>query len=594
MRGVHMKQEKISVFFAVDDNYVDFLQITLTSIIENAKDEKYCYRFYVMHNGLSKESKKKLKHFSNHRFKVLFFNVLGHLSNLENRFKVRDYYTLTTYYRLLIPDAFFFIDKALYLDCDIVVLDDLSKLYKYDIGNNLVGAVPDASVQIVPEFIKYVNDALKIDKEKYFNAGILIMNLKKMRQTHLLRKILEISKNVVFNIAQDQDLLNVMCKNKVFYVPLEWNVMPIGGRIHNPSLIHYNLIYKPWKREDVLYQEHFWRYAGKIGIDDKLMDDLKNMPSEYHELEEKGMNNLIKACLVEASHPEWYNIESDTELDKKNYNISIERSEILEKIKELEKTGQFDKDVENDPPYTPLTVGSVDYMHKRLSTKIKSKLVTYYSFKFFNAKIKSGDIVIDTYDGVENIKTLKEGAIITANHFNPFDSIPIHKAVKKYHYKHRLFKIIKEGNYTFPGLYGKFMRYCDTLPLAHDYDVMRQMMKGVEFWLNKGYCILIYPEQSMWWNYIKPKPTKPGAFHFAAKFNKPILPTFITMRDTNKLDKDGDYIKAYTLHISKPIYPKPELSIKENAKYLQQENDRIWKEIYEKTYHIPLTYTTEK
>ena len=589
-----MKKEKITVFFAVDDNYIDFLSITLLSIIDNAKDENYTYQFYIMHNGLKKESKKKLKHLSNHRFSVKFFNVLGHLSMLENRFKVRDYYTMTTYYRLLIPDAFFYIDKAIYLDCDIVVLDDLSKLFKYDLGNNMLGAVPDASVQIVPEFITYVNKSLKIEKENYFNAGVLLMNLKKMRQKHLLRRVLEISKNVVFNIAQDQDLLNVICKDSVTYLPAEWNVMPIGEKTSNPSLIHYNLIYKPWKRDDVLYQEHFWRYAGKLNIDAEILENLKNIPAEYFINEEKGMQKLRENCLIEANHPEWYNIKSNAELDKRNYNISIERSEILEKIKELEKEGKFDQDVENDPPYTPLQVGSVDYEHKRLATKIKSKIVTFYSFKYFNAKIKSGEIVIDTYDGVENLKSLKSGAIITSNHFNPFDSIPIHKAVKKYHYKHRLFKIIREGNYTFPGLYGKFMRYCDTLPLAHDYDVMRQMMKSVDFWLNKGYCILVYPEQSMWWNYLKPKPTKPGAFHFAAKSNKPVVPTFITMRDTNKLDKDGDYIKAYTLHIGKPIYPKPELSVKENARYLQEQNDRVWKAIYERTYHIPLTYTTEK
>ena len=589
-----MKKEKITVFFAVDDNYIDFLTITLSSIIDNAKDEKYSYNFYIMHNGLSKESKKKVRRLSSHRFKVLFFNVLGHLSSLENRFKVRDYYTMTTYYRLLIPDTFFYIDKALYLDCDIVVLDDLSKLYNYDIGNNLIGAVPDASVQIVPEFITYVNQSLKIEKEKYFNAGVLVMNLKKMRQTHLLRKIFEISKKVVFNIAQDQDLLNVICKDSVYYIPAEWNVMPIGGRIPNPSLIHYNLIYKPWKREDVLYQEHFWRYAGKLQLDNTIIENLNNIPAEYYINEEKGMAKLRENCLIEASHPEWYDMESNAELDKKNYRISFERSEILEKIKQLEKEGKFDQDVENDPPYTPLQVGSVDYEHKRFSTKIKSKIFTFYSFRYFNSKIKSGDIVIDTYDGVENLKNLKTGAIITSNHFNPFDSIPIHKAVKKYHYRHRLFKIIREGNYTFPGLYGKFMRYCDTLPLAHDYDVMRQMMRSVNFWLNKGYCILVYPEQSMWWNYIKPKPTKPGAFHFAAKYNKPVVPTFITMRDTNKLDKDGDYIKAYTLHISAPIYPKEGASVKENEKYLQTEHDRVWKEIYERTYHIPLTYISEK
>ena len=60
-----MKRNKIPVFFAVDDNYIDFLKITLTSIIENAKDENYCYQFYIMHNGLSKESRKKIKRIPN-------------------------------------------------------------------------------------------------------------------------------------------------------------------------------------------------------------------------------------------------------------------------------------------------------------------------------------------------------------------------------------------------------------------------------------------------------------------------------------------------------------------------------------------------
>ena len=167
-----MKKERINVFFAVDDNYIDFLVITLSSIIDNALDENYTYNFRVLHNGLSQKSKNRLKHFNSKRFKVSYFNVGDRLDALERNFKLRDYYTMTTYYRLLIPDTFFTIDKALYLDCDITVLSDLSKLYKTDIGDNLVGAIADASVQIVPEFITYVNKALKIKKERYFNAGI--------------------------------------------------------------------------------------------------------------------------------------------------------------------------------------------------------------------------------------------------------------------------------------------------------------------------------------------------------------------------------------------------------------------------------------
>ena len=587
-----MKKNRIPVFFAVDDNYIDFLEVTLAAIIDNAKDEEYAYNFYILHNGLSKTSKKKLSKFSHHRFKVSYYNVSGSLGQMENRFKLRDYYTLTTYYRLLIPNTFFYIDKAIYLDCDIVVLDDLSNLYKYDIGDNLVGAVSDASVQVVKEFSDYTLNALEIKKEDYFNAGVLLMNLKEMRAYHLLNKVYELSKTTAFRVAQDQDLLNVLCKDKVTYLPSGWNVMPIGNREVNISLIHYNLIYKPWKRKDTMYQEHFWHYVRKLDLEASIKERLDSITEEYLKNEEEGMNNLIKLCKHESLHPENYkdckliNQEEDV-----YYSLNIERSEVYERIKKLEEEGKFDVDVENDPPYIPLHVGDVDYKQRKLRHKLQARLYTYYSFKYFNHQIKAGNIIIDGYEGIENLKKVKGGAIVTSNHFNPFDSIPIHKAVKKYHRKGRLFKIIKEGNYTFPGLYGRFMRYCNTLPLANDYDVMREMIQSVGYWLDKGHMILIYPEQSMWWNYRKPKPTKAGAFRFAAKFDYPVLPTFITLRETDKVNKDGDNILAYTLHILKPIYPRPDLNFKENVIYLQACHDMAWKDVYEKVYNTKLEYT---
>ena len=272
-----MKKETINVIFAVDDNYVNYLLVTIASIIDNAKNEKYNYKFNILHDGLNKKSKKKLKKIANKRFKVVFYNVSGSLYQLESRFKVRDYYTLTTYYRLLIPNNFFFLDKVIYLDCDIVVLDDLANLYQIDIKVNLVGAVKDASVQLIDEFMYYTKNALNIDKERYFNAGVLLMNLKEMRSFHLLRRVLELSKTMVFKVAQDQDLMNVICKDRVYYLPDSWNVMPVGNRMYDISLIHYNLIYKPWKRKDILYQEHFFHYAKKLDCYEMFLVTNKNV-----------------------------------------------------------------------------------------------------------------------------------------------------------------------------------------------------------------------------------------------------------------------------------------------------------------------------
>ena len=70
-----MKKERITVFFAVDDNYVDFLLITLASIVDNAKDERYSYNFKILHSGLSQASRKKLSKFNHHRFKITYFKL---------------------------------------------------------------------------------------------------------------------------------------------------------------------------------------------------------------------------------------------------------------------------------------------------------------------------------------------------------------------------------------------------------------------------------------------------------------------------------------------------------------------------------------
>ena len=273
---------------------------------------------------------------------------------------------------------------------------------------------------------------------------------------------------------------------------------------------------------------------------------------------------------------------------------SQDRIDILKKIEILELEGKFDVDPENDPPTVPLQEGEVDFLKKKFSSKIKSMIADKVSFSYFNKLIKKGVIVIDGYEGIENLKSLNSGAIVTSNHFNPFDSIPLHKVFKKYQKKRQLFKIIREGNYHFPGLFGFFMKNCYTLPLSENFKVMKECMSAVDELLQDGKFILVYAEQSLWWNYKKPKPLKDGAFRFASKNNVPVLPTFTTLRETDKIGQDGFPIMAYTLHIGKPIYPDSNLSLKENMIMMKKKNEEIWKEIYERVYEIPLTYLTKE
>jgi 1-acyl-sn-glycerol-3-phosphate acyltransferase len=271
-----------------------------------------------------------------------------------------------------------------------------------------------------------------------------------------------------------------------------------------------------------------------------------------------------------------------------------DRLEVLEKIREYEKNGWFDRDVENDPPTTPLKPGQVDYTLKKLSSKISSEIANRVAKNYFDKLIKEGQLIIKEVRGLENyLSVADKGAMITCNHFNAFDNYAVFKAIEKSLGRKRLYKVIREGNYTsFPGLYGYFFRHCNTLPLGSNLAVLRELMVAVDVLLKRGEKILIYPEQGMWWNYRKPRPLKEGAFRFAARSSAPVVPFFITMEDTETYGADGFPLQAYTVHILEPIYPDASKNVKQNALEMKQKNYLAWKKVYEETYGIPLTYTT--
>lgn len=274
-----------------------------------------------------------------------------------------------------------------------------------------------------------------------------------------------------------------------------------------------------------------------------------------------------------------------------------DRLEVLKKIELLEKQGKFDVDAEDDPPTIVLTPENIDYLRTKMTSKIKRVFANKVGEKFLDDLLKNNKLIIKDIKGIENLSKVKTGAMITCNHFNPFDCFTIEKAFRlsgQIETK-RLYKVIREGNYTnFPGLYGFLFRNCDTLPLSSNKRTMVEFMKAVDILLQKGEFILIYPEQSLWWNYRKPKPLKHGAFKLATRNNVPVIPIFITMQDSNIIGEDGFPVQEYIVNISEPIYPDEKLPIKERTDKMLDENYQVWKNIYEEFYGIPLEYTTIK
>ncbi len=272
------------------------------------------------------------------------------------------------------------------------------------------------------------------------------------------------------------------------------------------------------------------------------------------------------------------------------------RLEVLARIEEYEKKGWFSKDVEEDPPTIPLTPDKVDYLNKKLKNKIATFFVNIGAKRFIKNLVKNGQMIIKDVKGIENFEAIqKSGAILTCNHFNPFDNFAIHYVLFKYMYKpgkQILYKVIREGNYTnFPGIYGFFFRHCNTLPLSANFSTMKNFMAAMKTLLERGEKVLVYAEQGMWWNYRKPRPLTAGAFKFAAESKVPVLPIFITMNDSDKIGGDGFPIQEYTLHFLPAIYPDESKTVKENMAIMKDKNYEMWKEVYETTYGIPLTYS---
>ena len=197
-------------------------------------------------------------------------------------------------------------DKALYLDCDIVVNGDIGELYSIRLGNNLVGAIVEEVMQKVDVFGTYVERVLEIPREVYFNAGVLVMNLDEIRKCDVKREFVRLIGKKRFEVTQDQDYLNVICKDKIVFVGGEWNKMPIGGAGETPKLIHYNLTMKPWHYDNILFKEHFWHYARRSEYYERILGELRAYSAEKRQKDADSEVALRALAVKEAEREDNY------------------------------------------------------------------------------------------------------------------------------------------------------------------------------------------------------------------------------------------------------------------------------------------------
>ena len=587
-----MNKGIIPIFFASDDRFVRYTIVSLDSMIRNASKDRF-YRVHVLHSNVSDAMQKKLLALANENFEITFDDVTPYLNSVADQLPIRHYYTKTTYYRLFIADMFPQYDKAIYIDSDTIVQGDVSKLYDTDIGDNYVGACHEQAMAQVDVFGTYCERVVGVSRYNYFNAGLILINCSVFREKQVLNKFVHYLGVYNFIVTQDEDYLNLICKDHVCLLDQRWNTELADGLkydydIREAHLLHFIMANKPWHYADCRGADIFWSYADRTSVAGELRAELEAYTDEDRERDRAASEGLCRMAEEETAKADNFQNLLDRTVR------SADRVAVVKKIEQFEREGKFDVDVEDDPPSRQLMPDEIDYLRRNPIAKAKTKIAYVRAKRFLNYIIKHKLLIIKEIRGLENMSNLKTGAVVTCNHFNAFDSFAMHALYDASGQKNRmLYRVIREGNYTsFPGFYGFLMRHFYTLPLSSNPKTMQKFIRATDKLLADGNFVLFYPEQSMWWNYRKPKPLKPGAYRFSVKNHVPVLPCFITMQDSDIMGPDGYYVQEYTIHVGKPIYPDPKLSYKDNIAMLMSENARVWKEIYETTYSIPLTYLT--
>ncbi|MBM6774019.1 glycosyltransferase family 8 protein [Olsenella profusa] len=276
----------VVIVFACSENFVPYLSVAIQSIIENASAERR-YDIVVLTRNISPASMITLtRQTKSDNVGIGFLDVDAALGDIK--LPHHGHFRPETYYRLLAPQLLPNVDKAVYLDSDLIVEDDIAKLFDVDVTGYPLAATRDADTigQIdgydatVGPYLK--NELGMRDPHDYFQAGVLLMNLAELRRSVTPEEFLRLSTERMWRWL-DQDVLNKVVNGNYVRVHMRWNYLmdwqhlrrthivanaPADVRAEyaeaaaDPAIIHFaGPDNRPWLYMDADRAEDFWRYA---------------------------------------------------------------------------------------------------------------------------------------------------------------------------------------------------------------------------------------------------------------------------------------------------------------------------------------------
>ena len=292
-------KQVVPVVLAANQKYVPILYTCAQSIVEHTS-ENTNYEIYIFHTDINAESQKVFqKNLTRDNVKFTFVNVSKKVAGYV--LQAKQHITTETFYRFLILDILKDYKKVVYLDCDMIICHDVAELYRVDMGENLIAATLDADFAgqcniKTSDMREYCKETLGInDVFTYFQAGVLVFNVAEMNKVVTVKKLLEMSDTGIYRFS-DQDILNVVCKGRVTYLDMAWNMIFDCDHFRwhevirhapyyildayeearkNPYIIHYAGFMKPWMNPEEDFASEFWKVARRTKYYEILLERMQ-------------------------------------------------------------------------------------------------------------------------------------------------------------------------------------------------------------------------------------------------------------------------------------------------------------------------------
>lgn len=293
-----LSDDTIPVVMAANEKYVPILYTCMQSVVEHTSAIRN-YEIYVLHTDITAASQQQFQErLVRNNIKIYFINVSNKVSGYK--LQAKEHITTETFYRFLILDLFKHCQKVVYLDCDMIICQDIAKLYDTQMGDHLIAAAidPDFAGQCnmkTSDMKQYCQKTLGIENPfTYFQAGVLVFQVQEMRKTITVSKLLEMSDTGIYRFS-DQDILNIVCKDRVVYLDMSWNVLfdcdhfrwhqVIQYAPHDlldayenarkmPYIIHYAGFLKPWMKPEEDFGYVFWDTARRTPYYEQLLHSM--------------------------------------------------------------------------------------------------------------------------------------------------------------------------------------------------------------------------------------------------------------------------------------------------------------------------------